>query len=138
MAAIDTRAPSGDRADVYYSTPTLLLHVRHGQLGDDEGTPQIHIDSVVPFLNIEFEDIANALPVASIGYEYVGMLAMGFLDLVEQALKIFFFRDIALVGGDLSVLFGSVEICHQLGQTGLVGAVCESQRSAVGQKVAST
>ena len=97
MAAIDTRAPSGDRADVYHSTPSLLLHVRYSQLGDDERTPQVHIHRVIPFLDVEFKDIANPLSVASIGYDYVGMLAMGFLDLVEQALKIFFFRNIALV-----------------------------------------
>jgi hypothetical protein len=90
MAAIDTRAPSGDRADVYHSTPSLLLHVRHSQLGDDERTPQVHIHRVIPFVDVEFKDIANPLSVA-------GMLAMGFLDLVEQALKIFFFRNIALV-----------------------------------------
>jgi len=83
MAAIDTRAPSSNGADVYHPTPTLLLHMRHGQLGDDERTPQIHIHRVIPLLDVELEDVTNPLPVASIGYEDVGVLAMGCFDLVE-------------------------------------------------------
>jgi hypothetical protein len=98
MTAVDARAPSGDRADVYHSTPSLLLHVRHGQLGDDERTPQVHIDRVIPLVNVNLKNVANTLPVASVDYQDVGMLAMEFLDLVEQALKISFFRNIALVG----------------------------------------
>lgn len=98
MAAVDAGTSGSNRADIYHSTPSLLQHMRHGQLGDDERTPQIHIDCVIPFFNINFEDVASPLAVAGIDYENVWMLAMGFFDLVEQALKISLFGDIALVG----------------------------------------
>jgi hypothetical protein len=83
MAAIDAGAPSSDRADIDHSPPSLLLHVRHGQSGDDEGTPKVDIDRVIPLVEIELEDIADPLPVASIGYNNIGVLAMGFFDLVK-------------------------------------------------------
>ena len=83
IAAIDAGAPSSDRADIYHSPPSLLLHVRHGQLGDDERTPQVHVDRVIPFLDVKLENIADPLPVPSVGHDYVGMFAMGFFDLVK-------------------------------------------------------
>jgi hypothetical protein len=83
MAAIDTGAPSSNGADVYNSPPSLFLHVRHCQLGDDEGTPEVHVDCVIPLVKIELENIADPLPIASVGNDYVGMLAMGFFDFVK-------------------------------------------------------
>jgi hypothetical protein len=78
MTSIDTGAPSSDRADVYHSPPSLVLHVRHRQLGDDEGAAEVDVDGVIPLQNV-----AYSLPVPSIGYENIGVLAMGFFDLVE-------------------------------------------------------
>jgi hypothetical protein len=98
VAAIDACTTGSDRADVYHSPPSLLLHVRYGQLGDDERTSKVDIDSVIPLVEIKLEDIADPLPVASIGYQNIGMLAMRLFDLVEQALEVSFFGDIALVG----------------------------------------
>ena len=83
MAAVDAGAPGSDRADIDHSAPSLRLHVRHGQLGDDEGAPKVDIDRVVPLLNVKFEDIADPLPVTSVGYDNIWVLAMGFFDLVE-------------------------------------------------------
>ena len=83
MAAIDTGAPSSNGADVDHSPPALFLHVRDSQLGDDEGAAEVDVDRVIPFVDFKLENVAYSLPVASVGYDYVGMFAMGLFDLVE-------------------------------------------------------
>jgi hypothetical protein len=83
MASIDAGTSGSDRADVYYSTPALLLHMRYGQLGDDEGAAEVDIDGVIPLVEIKVQDVAYSPPVPSVGYDYVGVLAMGFFDVVE-------------------------------------------------------
>jgi hypothetical protein len=98
VATVDTSAARSDRRDIHNSSPSLLEHVRHSQLRDDERASQIDIDCVVPLLDVDIEDVARALAVTCIHNENVGMLAMLLFDFIEESLQVAFFADIALVG----------------------------------------
>lgn len=71
--------------------------MRHSKFRYDERASQIDIDRIVPLLDINFENVAHALAIASIHDENIWMLAMLLFDFVEEPLQVAFFADITLV-----------------------------------------
>ena len=76
--------------------------MRHSQLRNNKRASQINIDSIIPLLDVDLEDVACTLAIACIYDENIGMLAMFLFDFVEESLQVAFFADITLVGGDCS------------------------------------
>jgi hypothetical protein len=90
---------------------------------------------MIPLLDVNLENIAHPLAVASIHDKNVRMLAMLLLHFIEESLQISFFANITLVGRDCSACCLRIDPLYQLIQIGLVGAVCEGKRGAVREEV---
>jgi hypothetical protein len=97
MAAIDTSATCSDRRNIYNPAPSLLQHMWHSEFRYDERASEIDVDGMVPLLDVNLEDIAHSLAVASIHDKNVRMLAMLSFHLIEEALQISLFANITLV-----------------------------------------
>lgn len=97
MAAVDASAAGSNGRDVNDSSPASFEHVRHSKLGDDEGTPKVDVDGVIPLLDIDLKDVTGPLAITRIHNENIRMLAMLLLYFVKESLKVPFFADIALV-----------------------------------------
>jgi hypothetical protein len=72
--------------------------MRHRQLRNDERASQIDINRIIPFLDVNLEDIAHTLSISCVGDDNFGVMAMLLFDLVEESLQVAFFADITLVG----------------------------------------
>lgn len=83
MAAINTSATRSDRRNIHDSPPGLLKHMRDSKFRYNERASEIDINRVIPFLKLNFEDIAHSLAIAGIHDQNVGMLAVLLFDFVE-------------------------------------------------------
>lgn len=72
--------------------------MRHRQLRNDERASQIDINRIIPFLDVNLEDIAHTLSISCVDDDNFGVMAMLLFDLVEESLQVAFFADITLVG----------------------------------------
>jgi hypothetical protein len=72
--------------------------MRHSQLRNDERAPQVDIDSIIPLLDVDLEDVAYTLAMACIRDYYIGVMTMLLFDFVKESLQVTFFADITLVG----------------------------------------
>ena len=72
--------------------------MRHSQLRNDERAPQVDIDSIIPLLDVDLEDVAHTFSISCVDDDNLGVMAMLLFDFVEESLQVAFFADITLVG----------------------------------------
>lgn len=98
MTAVDAAAARGQGPDEDDAAPVPGLHVRDGELAQDEARTQVDGQGEVELVDGDVEDARDALPVAGVGDEDVGaVLAVLRLDLGEDALDVVRRGDVALV-----------------------------------------
>jgi hypothetical protein len=108
----------------------------HSQFCYDERASEIDVDGMIPLLDVNFENVAHPLAVASIHDQNVGMLAMLLFHFIEESLQVSLFANITLMGRDCSACCLRTNFLYQTVQIGLVGAVCEGERGTIREKVA--
>lgn len=100
MAAIDTATISCEGPDEDDAAPVLGLHVRNGQLGQDEAGAQVDGEGIVELVDGDIQDAGDAFPIAGIGHQDIrAVLSVLGLDLGKDTLDVLGGGDIGLVGG---------------------------------------
>lgn len=89
VAPVDAASVGRQTADEDDPAPLVRLHVRDGQLAQDEARSQVHGERVVELVNGDVQDVGDPLSVASVGDEDVrAVLSMLGLYLGEEPLDV--------------------------------------------------
>lgn len=98
VTAVDAAAARGQGPNEDDAAPAPGLHVRDGELAQDETGAQVDGQGEVELVDGDVEDAGDALAVAGVGNEDVGaVLTVLRLDLVEDALDVVKRGNVALV-----------------------------------------
>lgn len=146
MTPVDSTPDGSNRAHKHEPAPPLLLHPRHAELGQDEAGAQIDVERVVKLVDVNVQNIRDALAVARVGHEDVGALVPAdggvlLLELGEQPLNVRHRARVHGVHRDLALLVGPrrrQQVLDQVVYWLSVLVARQRQRGALGPQGAGT